>query len=85
MICFYADNIHTGECLLAKTKTIARATLSVSRDGSGNLKNKRLRLSKLNGVRTVFVNYLTNMISVEYDSRKVTLDKIRSVLGLSPL
>ena len=79
-----ADHIHMGEYLLVKTKGIARATLSVSGSEPKNLKKGRLRLSKLNGIRVVFVNYLTGMICVEYDSRKVTLDRIRSVLGLSP-
>jgi hypothetical protein len=80
-----ADNIHTGEYRLAKTtKGIARATLSFSGGESKNLKKKRLRLSKLKGIRAVFVNYLTDMVYVEYDSGRITLNKIRRVLGLSP-
>ncbi len=69
---------------MANEKGIARATLSVAGDESKNLKRRRLRLAKLNGVRSVGVNHLTDMVYVEYDPRKITLDKIRSVLGLSP-
>jgi hypothetical protein len=65
-------------------KGIARATLSVSGSEPKNLKKRRLRLSKLKGIRAVFVNYLTDMVYVEYDSGRITLDKIRRVLGLSP-
>jgi hypothetical protein len=73
-----------GEYLLAKTKGIARATLSVSGGEPKNLKKRRLRLSKLRGVHAVFVNYLTDMVYVEYDSGRITLQKIRRVLGLNP-
>jgi hypothetical protein len=79
-----ADNVHMGNLMAKTTKGIARATLSVSGGESKNLKKRRLRLSKLTGIRAVFVNYLTNMVYVEYDSGKITLDRIRRVLGLSP-
>jgi hypothetical protein len=66
---------------LAKSKNIERANLSMSEDVPKNLKRRRARLSKLSGVRAVGINYLTNTVYVEYDSGKISLEKIRTVLG----
>jgi hypothetical protein len=65
---------------LEKAKNIARATLSVSGDGRKNLERRRIILSKLDGVYAVGVNYLTDMVYVEYDSGRITLERIRTVL-----
>ncbi len=68
---------------MAKSKNIAKANLSVSEEVPKSLKRRRAKLSKLDGVRAIGVNYLTNTIYVEYDSGKISLEKIRTVLGHS--
>jgi hypothetical protein len=66
--------------MLEKAENTARATLSVSGGGPKNLERRRALLSKLDGVYAVGVNHLTGMVSVEYDSGRITLERIRTVL-----
>jgi hypothetical protein len=60
---------------------IARATISI--EDSGKLERSRARLSRLEGVHSVGVNLLTQMISVEYDPGEISLEKIRTALKLA--
>jgi hypothetical protein len=66
--------------VLEKARNITRATLSVSGRGPKNLERRRVMLSRLDGVYAVGVNHLTGMVSVEYDSGRITLERIRTVL-----
>jgi hypothetical protein len=69
---------------LERAKNIAKATVSVSGGGPKDLERRRIMLSKLDGVYTVGINYLTDMVYVEYDSGKITLKKIRTALKHRP-
>jgi len=57
---------------------MARATFSFT-DGR-TLERGRVRLSKLEGIHSVNVSLLTQMVSVEYDPQELTLERIRTVL-----
>jgi heavy-metal-associated domain-containing protein len=56
----------------------ARATFSFT-DGR-TLERGRVRLSKLDGILSINVSLLTQMVSVEYDPQEITLEKIRAIL-----
>ncbi|HZY46306.1 MAG TPA: heavy-metal-associated domain-containing protein [Candidatus Bathyarchaeia archaeon] len=57
---------------------LARATFSF--DDSRILERSRARLSKLDGIYSVGVSVLTQMVYVEYDPREITIEKIRTTL-----
>ncbi len=57
---------------------LARATFSFVNDQ--NFERSRAKLSKLEGIHSVGVNILTQMVYVEYDPQEITLGKIRTVL-----
>jgi copper chaperone CopZ len=57
---------------------LARATFSFV-DGR-NVERGRAKLSRLEGIHSVGVSVLTQMVSVEYDPQEITLEKIRAVL-----
>jgi hypothetical protein len=57
---------------------IARATFSFV-DGR-NLERTRAKLSGLEGIHSVGVSVLTQMIFVEYDPQEISIAKIRTLL-----
>jgi hypothetical protein len=46
----------------------------------GRARQLRLDLSKLEGIRAVDFNYITDTVSIGYDANKLTLDTIRNTL-----
>lgn len=57
---------------------LARATFSLV--DSRNLERGRAKLSRLEGIHSVGVSVLTQMVYVEYDPREIDIGKIRTIL-----
>jgi Heavy-metal-associated domain len=57
---------------------LARATFSFP-DGR-KIERSRAKLSRLEGIHSVGVSVLTQMVYVEYDPREITIEKIRTAL-----
>jgi copper chaperone CopZ len=49
----------------------------------GRARQLRLNLGKLDGIRAVDFNYITDTVSIGYDARRLTLDTIRDALDWS--
>jgi hypothetical protein len=46
----------------------------------GRARQLRLDLGKLEGIRAIDFNYITDTVSIGYDASKLTLDTIRNTL-----
>jgi len=65
----------------AKSRNSSKAVLRLPIEGEQDLTqaNKIIPiLSALRGVLSVDINHVTNMASIEYDNRRITLEEIRS-------
>jgi hypothetical protein len=60
------------------SNNMARATFSV--DDSRKLEKNRAKLSRLEGVHSVGINVLSQMVYIEYDPQKISIEKIRTAL-----
>jgi hypothetical protein len=49
----------------------------------GRARQLRLNLRKLDGIRKVDFNYITDSVSIGYDANRLTLDTIRNTLDWS--
>lgn len=49
----------------------------------GRARQLRLDLRKLDGIRNVDFNYITDSVSIGYDANRLTLDAIRNTLDWS--
>lgn len=57
-----------------------RAILRLSVDAELDYEKIKVSLKKLRGITDVSINQVTNVVKVEYDPNKLTLEKIREEL-----
>jgi len=65
----------------ARSSNSAKATLRIPIENAQDLAQTSKIIPILNalrGVLSVEINHVTNMISIEYDDQKISLDEIRS-------